>query len=118
MAANSELRERRKRRGRFKIKRVSPDKIRLSVHRTGQHTYAQIIDTTGKTLASASTLMAEAKSLKNGTNKEAATFVGKTIADQATKMGIKEVVFDRSGFLYHGRIKALAEAARAAGLVF
>lgn len=118
MASTVSLRERRKLRQRFKIKRISPDKIRLSVHRTGQHTYAQIVDCNGNTIASASTLCKEAEKLKNGTNKDAATFVGKLIAERALKLNVKEVVFDRSGFLYHGRIKALADAAREAGLVF
>jgi large subunit ribosomal protein L18 len=118
MATSYDLRQRRKLRQRFKIKTISPDKVRLSVHRTGQHTYAQIVDPSGKTMTTASTLTKEAANLKNGTNKEAAAFVGKMIADRAIKLGVKEVVFDRSGFLYHGRIKALAEAARQAGLVF
>jgi large subunit ribosomal protein L18 len=118
MATSHDLRTRRKLRQRYKIKKVSPDKIRLSVHRTGQHTYAQIVDSNGKTMTTASTLMKEAESLKNGTNKDAAAFVGKMVADRALKLGVKEVVFDRSGYLYHGRIKALADAAREAGLVF
>lgn len=118
MAASHDLRTRRKIRQRYKIKKVSPDKIRLSVHRTSQHTYAQIVDTSGKTLTTASTLMKEAEALKNGTNKIAAAFVGKAIAERALTLGVKEVVFDRSGYLYHGRIKALADAAREAGLEF
>lgn len=118
MAKSIDLRTRRKLRQRFKIKRISPDKVRLSVYRTCQHTYAQIVDPSGKTLAAASTLNKDATALKNGTNKEAATFVGKQIADRALKLGITEVVFDRSGFLYHGRIKALADAARETGLKF
>lgn len=81
--------------------------------------YAQIIDDSqGKTLTAASTLSAEAREIKNGGNKAAATFVGKLIAEKAKKLNISEVVFDRSGFLYHGRIKALADSARENGLVF
>lgn len=118
MATSADLRLRRKTRQRFKIKTISPEKIRLSIHRSGQHTYAQIIDPSGKTLAAASTLCKEAKDLKNGTNKDAAIFVGKMVAESAIKLGVKEVVFDRSGFLYHGRVKALADAAREIGLVF
>lgn len=118
MAKSLDLRARRKLRQRFKLKRINPDKVRLSVHRTCQHTYAQIVDPSGKTLAAVSTLGKEAESLKNGTNKVAATFVGKEIAARALKLGIKEVVFDRSGYLYHGRVKALADAAREAGLKF
>jgi large subunit ribosomal protein L18 len=119
MLTSSELRERRKRRQRFKISQVSPGKLRLTVHRTNCHTYAQVIDAvTGHTLASASTLNEEAKKIKNGANIEAAKFVGKLVAERAVKAGIKEVVFDRSGFLYHGRIKALADTARENGLQF
>ncbi len=118
MKTSSELRARRKERQRYKISRVSPDKIRLCVNRTNLHTYAQIIDVNGKTLAAASTLTKDAASLKNGSNIQAAQFVGKAIAELAVKAGIKEVVFDRSGFLYHGRIKALADAARENGLQF
>ncbi|CAO5683261.1 MAG: 50S ribosomal protein L18 [Holosporales bacterium] len=118
MASSSELRQRRKLRQRYKINKISPDKVRLIIHRTCQHTYAQIVDPSGKTMTTASTMMKEAQSLKNGTNKDAATFVGKVVAERALKLGVKEVVFDRSGYLYHGRVKALAEAARQAGLVF
>ena len=93
---------------------------RLSVHRTNQHIYAQIIDPTGsKVLASASTLEHDiAKSLENGGNITAANLVGTRIAQKALEKGIDTVAFDRSGFLYHGRIKALADAARAGGLKF
>lgn len=118
MAASVDLRLRRKVRQRFKLKTISPEKIRLTIHRSGQHTYAQIVDPSGKTLAAASTLSKDAQKLKNGTNKEAAQYVGKTVAEAAIKLGVKEVVFDRSGFLYHGRVKALADAAREVGLVF
>lgn len=113
-----DLRTRRKLRQRFKIKRISPDKVRLSIFRSNQHTYAQIVHPDGRTLCSASTLIEAASKLKNGSNKDAAAFVGKTVAELALKAGVKQVVFDRSGYLYHGRVKALADAARQAGLEF
>ena len=93
---------------------------RLTVHRTPQHIYAQIIDPTGaRVLASASTLETELRSsLKNGGNITAASAVGKRIAEKAKQAGITKVAFDRSGFKYHGRIKALADAARENGLEF
>ena len=94
--------------------------VRLSVYRTNCHIYAQIIDETGsRVLASASSLEAEVRSdLANGGNKAAAAVVGKRIAEKAKAAGIEKVAFDRSGFQYHGRIKALADAARESGLVF
>jgi len=93
---------------------------RLTVHRTNLHIYAQIIDAAGeKVLASASTVEAEVrKAVKNGGNVEAATFVGKRIAEKAKKAGVTTVAFDRSGNKYHGRIQALATAARENGLSF
>ena len=93
---------------------------RLCVHRTPQHIYAQVIDKTGgKVLASASTLEAEVRgSLKHGGNVEAAKIVGKRIAEKAKAAGVTRVAFDRSGFKYHGRVKALADAARENGLEF
>jgi len=101
---------------RSKINRQGVD--RLCVHRTSQHIYAQVIDATGsKVLASSSTLDATIKKgLKNTSNCEAASAVGKRVAELAKKAGIEQVAFDRSGFRYHGRVKALAEAAREAGL--
>lgn len=98
----------------------SSGRARLSVHRTGMQMYAQIIDdTNGVTLASASTIEKGLKTtLKSGANVDAATQVGKLIAERAIKAGVKQVVFDRGSFLYHGRIKALAEGARAGGLDF
>ena len=94
--------------------------VRLSVYRTNCHIYAQIIYETGsRVLASASTLEAEVRSdLSNGGNQAAAAVVGKRIAEKAKAAGIEKVAFDRSGFQYHGRIKALADAARESGLVF
>ena len=93
--------------------------MRLSVHRTPQHIYAQIFDSDSKVLASASTLQKSVREgLKNTGNAAAAAAVGKAIAEKAVAAGIKQVAFDRSGFKYHGRIKALADAARANGLEF
>jgi large subunit ribosomal protein L18 len=93
---------------------------RLTVHRTGQHLYAQVISATGdKVIAAASTLQASiADGLKGTKNKTAAAAVGKAIAERAKAAGIEAVAFDRSGFKYHGRIQALADAAREAGLKF
>lgn len=98
----------------------SSERPRLAVFRSQQHIYAQIIDDTkGHTLASASTLDPELKKeLSNGRTIDAATAVGKVIAQRAKDKGIEAVVYDRGGFLYHGRIAALAEAAREAGLSF
>ena len=93
--------------------------MRLSVHRTPQHIYAQIFDSNSKVLASASTVQKTVREgLKNTGNATAAAAVGKAIAEKAVAAGIKQVAFDRSGFKYHGRIKALADAARANGLEF
>ena len=110
--------ERRRMRNRSKLKKVAAGRPRLSVHRTNAHIYAQIIDDAdGKTLASASTLDQDLKSGATG-NRDAATKVGELIAERAKKAGVTEVVFDRGGFLYHGRVKALADAARDGGLEF
>jgi large subunit ribosomal protein L18 len=103
---------------RSKIKKVSA--TRLSIHKTSQHIYAQVISDDGSTtLASASTTQSEVKAaLKNTGNIKAAAEVGKFIAQKAIAAGVTEVAFDRSGFKYHGRVKALADAAREAGLKF
>lgn len=103
---------------RCKIKKLRA--TRLSIHKTSQHIYAQVISSDGTTtLVSASTTQADIKStLKNTGNILAATVVGQTIAKKAIAAGISEVAFDRSGFKYHGRVKALADAAREAGLKF
>ena len=94
----------------------SAERPRLNVYRSLNHIYAQVIDDTqGATLASASTVTAK---LKKGGNLEAAREIGKLVAERAQEKGIKKVVFDRGGYLYHGRIKALADAAREAGLEF
>ena len=116
--SNVIARQRRARKTRAKIAELKV--TRLSVHRTNSHIYAQIIAESGdKVLASASTLEAEIrKSIKNGGNTEAATLIGKRIAEKAKAAGITMVAFDRSGYKYHGRIKALAEAARENGLSF
>lgn len=115
--------QRRKYRVRNKIRKlaVKTEKPRLSVHRTNTAIYAQVIDDlSGKTVAAASTLEADLKkALKNnGGNKDAAVAVGKAVAERAKKAGVSQVIFDRSGFLYHGRVKALADAAREGGLEF
>jgi large subunit ribosomal protein L18 len=109
---------RRARKGRSKIRQL--EALRLSVHRTPRHIYAQVIGADGCTiLAAASTLEADVrKGVKNGGNIEAATIVGARIAEKAKAAGIDTVAFDRSGFRYHGRVKALADAAREAGLKF
>jgi large subunit ribosomal protein L18 len=93
--------------------------VRLSVHRTAQHIYAQVFDPDSKVIASASTLQKDvAQGLKGTGNVEAAKAVGRAIAERARAKGITQVAFDRSGFKYHGRVKALADAAREAGLEF
>jgi large subunit ribosomal protein L18 len=113
---NNRLRRARKTRAKIAELKVT----RLSVHRTNTHIYAQIIAETGdKVLASASTVEADVrKKVKNGGNVEAAAVIGKLIAEKAKKVGITTVAFDRSGYKYHGRIKALADAARENGLSF
>jgi len=100
--------------------RGTTERPRLNVFRSLKHIYAQaIVDTTGETVASASTLSPEVReALKRPGNVESAKKVGELIAKKCVEKGIKKVVFDRNGYLYHGRIKALAEAARASGLIF
>ena len=114
------IHNKRKLRNRKALKNKSYGKLRLSVFRSGRHIYGQIIDdVNGITLASASSLESIIK--KKYTNcgtKEVATVVGKLIAEKAIKKGIKNVVFDRGGYIYHGRVKNLAEAARDGGLIF
>lgn len=119
--------QRRTYRTRNKIRRVNIDRVgvretrpRLSVFRSGKQIYAQIIDDIkGVTLAAASTMEPELKEkLKTGANAQAATEVGKLVAERAKKAGVEKVVFDRGRFLYHGRVKALAEGAREGGLQF
>jgi len=113
--AKLSLFERRRRRVRTELKSRAGGKPRLSVHRTGRHIYAQVIDDAdGKTVAAASTLGAKV----SGANVDAAAQVGKDIAAAAKKAGVTTVVFDRGGYLFHGRVKALADAAREGGLEF
>jgi large subunit ribosomal protein L18 len=116
--ARLSLFDRRTRRVRTALRKVSSGKPRLSVHRSGKHIYAQVIDDiAGKTVAAASTLDKELKGKANAT-KDGAAAVGKAIAERAKKAGVSAVVFDRGGFLFHGRVKALADAAREGGLEF
>ena len=106
------------RRVRSALKARASGKPRLSVHRSGRHIYAQIIDDAeGRTVASASTLEKDLKGTASAT-KDGATQVGKTLAERAKAAGVDRVVFDRGGFLFHGRVKALADAAREGGLEF
>ena len=111
---------RRKTRVRLQIKRAANGRLRLSVFRSSKHIYAQIIDDVkGATLVAASSLeKAQRDGAKTGANVEAASAVGKLVAERAIQNGIKEVVFDRGKYLYHGRVKALADAAREGGLSF
>jgi large subunit ribosomal protein L18 len=112
--------ERRKARVRRAIRLNAGGRLRLSVHRSGKHIYAQVIDdVNGQTLAAASSLeKATRESKKSGANVEAAKVVGKLVAERAAAKGVKDVVFDRGQYLYHGRVKALADAAREGGLNF
>src|SRR5262249_9752761 len=112
--------ERRQARVRRVIRLTAGDKPRLSVHRSGKHIYAQVIDDArGQTLAAASSMdKALRESLKSGANVAAAKAVGKLVAERAAAKGVKAVVFDRGSYLYHGRVKALGDAAREGGLKF
>ena len=110
--------DKRRQRVRTSLRRNAGDRPRLSVHRSGRHIYAQVIlDDEGRTLASASTLEKEARA-KTGATVAGAQEVGRRIAERAKAAGITRVVFDRGGFLFHGRVKALADAAREGGLEF
>lgn len=112
--------ERRRQRNRTKLRKVANGRARLSVFRSANHIYAQVIDDDhGRTVASASTLEKDLRGdLKSGGNRAAAGVVGKRIAERALEAGVNEVIFDRGGYVYHGRVQALAEAAREAGLKF
>ncbi|MDX2073139.1 MAG: 50S ribosomal protein L18 [Alphaproteobacteria bacterium] len=114
------LAERRKARIRIQIRKKATGRVRLSVFRSGKHIYAQLIDDTkGTTLASASTLDKDLKGqVKSASTVEAAKAVGSAIAKKGKEAKVKEVVFDRGGYLFHGRVKALADAARENGLSF
>jgi large subunit ribosomal protein L18 len=120
MSALNQNFARRSHRVRQSLKRAAHGRVRLSVFRSSKHIYAQVIDdAAGKTMAAASTLDKDLKGLlKKGSDLEAAQAVGKLVAERAIEVGVKEVVFDRGGYLYHGRVKALADAAREAGLNF
>ena len=120
MFTSKDLFERRQRRNRFALRKKAGERPRLSVFRSSKHIYAQIIDDqNGVTLAAASSLESDVKGdLKTGADKAAAIAVGKLIAERASKAGITEVVFDRGGYIFHGRVKALADAAREGGLSF
>ena len=116
--ARLSLFDRRRRRVRTALRSRAAGKPRLCVHRSGRHIYAQVIDdAAGTTLAAASTLDKELKG-KTGATRDGAAAVGKTLAERAKKAGVSQVVFDRGGFLFHGRVKALADAAREGGLEF
>ena len=116
--AKLSLFDRRRRRVRSALRSHASGKPRLSVHRSGRHIYAQLIDDArGTTVAAASTLETELKG-KTGATKDSAAAVGRTIAERAKAAGVSRVVFDRGGFLFHGRVKALADAAREGGLEF
>lgn len=120
MLTSREMFERRKTRTRAALRRKARGRLRLSVFRSSKHIYAQVIDDSrGATLVSASSRDKELReALKTGADKAAAAAVGKLLAERATAAGVDIVVFDRGGYRYHGRVKALADAAREAGLSF
>jgi large subunit ribosomal protein L18 len=120
MSDSKDLQQRRRIRRRFQLRRKAGGRPRLSVFRSGKHIYAQVIDDAqGKTLAAASSLDRDLRTgLKTGADKDAAAAVGKLVAERAIAAGVSQVVFDRGAYLYHGRVKALAEAAREGGLAF
>ena len=120
MAEKKGAEDRRKARVRRAIKKAANGRPRLSVFRSSKQIYAQVIDDVrGHTVASASTLEADVKGkLKTGATVDAAKEVGKLVAERAVQAGVKQVIFDRSGYLFHGRVKALADAAREGGLDF
>ena len=116
--AKLSLFDRRRRRVRTSLRGRSGGKPRLSVHRSGRHIYAQVIDdAAGKTVAAASSLDKDLKG-NSGATRDSAAAVGKAVAERAKAAGVSNVVFDRGGFLFHGRVKALADAAREGGLEF
>ncbi|MGI4954351.1 MAG: 50S ribosomal protein L18 [Janthinobacterium lividum] len=120
MAASTDLKARRKERLRYQLRQKSGGRPRLSVFRSGKHIYAQVIDDAqGRTLAAACSLEKDLRGeMKTGADREAASRVGKLVAERAVAAGVTNVVFDRGSYLYHGRVKALAEAAREGGLAF
>lgn len=115
-----DLKDRRRLRLRYQLRQKAGGRPRLSVHRSGKNIYAQVIDDAqGRTIAAASTIDKTLReTLRTGADKDAATAVGKLVAERAIAAGIKQVVFDRGSYLYHGRVKALADAAREGGLDF
>ena len=116
--AKMSLFERRRQRVRTSLRKRAATRPRLSVHRSGKHIYAQVIDdAAGRTVASASTIDKDVKG-KGGATTQSAQDVGRRVAERAVAAGVSRVVFDRGGFLFHGRVKALADAARAGGLEF
>jgi large subunit ribosomal protein L18 len=120
MSALQDLRQRRRERLRYQLRQKSGGRPRLSVFRSGKHIYAQVIDDAqGRTLAAASSIEQALKAeLKTGADKGAAAAVGRLVAERAIAAGVSKVVFDRGAYLYHGRVKALADAAREGGLAF
>ena len=119
MFTSRQLFERRRARNRVALKRLSSGQPRLSVHRSSKHIYAQVIDdNAGRTVAAASTLDNDIKLAGGTSNAAAAAAVGKLVAERAKANGVEVVVFDRGGYIFHGRVKALADAAREAGLKF
>ncbi len=120
MGTQQDLRERRRIRLRFQLRRKAGGRPRLSVFRSGKNIYAQVIDdVAGRTVAAASSLDHDLRErLKSGADSDAAAAVGKLVAERAVAAGVSQVVFDRGAYLYHGRVKALAEAAREGGLAF
>jgi large subunit ribosomal protein L18 len=120
MAKTGKQADRRKARVRRAVKAAAGERLRLSVFRSSKHIYAQVIDDgKGQTLAAASSMEKDLRgSLKTGADIGAAKAVGKLLAERATAKGVKQVVFDRGGYIYHGRVKALADAAREGGLNF
>ena len=120
MSALQELRDRRRQRLRYRIRQNSGGRLRLSVFRSSKHIYAQVIDdAAGRTLAHASSVEKSLREAgKTGADKAAAAAVGRLLAERAKAAGVTEVVFDRGAYLYHGRVQALADAAREGGLAF
>ncbi len=119
MATTRELLIRRRGRVRRALRRKSTGRPRLSVFRSNKHIYAQVIyDANGMTVASASSLDKDLRETGKGSDKEAAGAVGKLVAERAVAKGVSDVVFDRGPYLFHGRVKALADAAREGGLTF
>jgi large subunit ribosomal protein L18 len=120
MSAPQDLKTRRRERLRYQLRQKSAGRPRLSVFRSGKHIYAQVIDDAeGRTLAAASSLdKGLREALRTGADKDAAAAVGKLVAERAMAAGVTKVVFDRGAYLYHGRVKALADAAREGGLAF